>query len=74
LLRAGALRVFSDEGEVALAFGEELLRELGASADQIDRERDRVHEELIAMQIDDDSDGVSDGKMPAGGDGAGGAV
>jgi CPA2 family monovalent cation:H+ antiporter-2 len=46
LRRAGADLVFSGEGEVALAFTEAILRELGASPDQIDRERARVHEEI----------------------------
>ena len=46
LRRAGADLVFSGEGEVALAFTEAILRELGASPDQIDRERARVHTEL----------------------------
>ena len=46
LRRAGADLVFSGEGEVALAFTDAILRELGASPDQIDRERARVHEEI----------------------------
>ncbi len=46
LRRAGADMVFSGEAEVALAFTEAILRELGASPDQIDRERARVHEEI----------------------------
>ncbi len=46
LRRAGADMVFSGEAEVALAFTEAILRELGASPDQIDRERARVHEEV----------------------------
>ena len=45
--RAGANSVFSGEGEVAFAFMEALLRRLGATADQIDRERDRVRSELL---------------------------
>ena len=47
LRRAGADVAFSGEGEVALAFTEEILRELGASAEQIDRERARVREEIF---------------------------
>ena len=43
---AGAEYVFSGEGEVALAMTEAVLRRLGATADQIDRERQRVHGEL----------------------------
>jgi CPA2 family monovalent cation:H+ antiporter-2 len=45
LRRAGADLVFSGEGEVALAMTESLLRLLGATAEQIDRERDRIHAE-----------------------------
>jgi CPA2 family monovalent cation:H+ antiporter-2 len=47
LRRAGADRVFSGEGEVALAMTETILADLGATPEQIDRERARVHEELI---------------------------
>lgn len=47
LRREGAKAVFSGEGEVALAMSTYLLRELGASAEQIDRERDRVRRELF---------------------------
>ena len=43
---AGADEVFSGEGEVALAMTEAMLRRLGATPDQIDRERARVHQEL----------------------------
>jgi CPA2 family monovalent cation:H+ antiporter-2 len=43
---AGAEHVFSGEGEVALAMTEAVLRRLGATPDQIDRERERVHGEL----------------------------
>jgi len=50
LLTAGAERVVTAESEVALAMTEYLLRELGATAEQVDRERDRVRREL------DDSD------------------
>lgn len=49
LLRAGADAVFAGEGEVALAMTESLLRQLGASPDQVDRERDRVREELTGQ-------------------------
>jgi monovalent cation:H+ antiporter-2, CPA2 family len=44
---AGADIVFSGEGEVALAMTEFLLRRLGATADQIDRERERIHSDLF---------------------------
>jgi CPA2 family monovalent cation:H+ antiporter-2 len=47
LRAAGASGVFSGEGEVALALTEALLRRLGATPDQIDRERQRIHEELL---------------------------
>jgi monovalent cation:H+ antiporter-2, CPA2 family len=44
---AGAEEVFSGEGEVALAMTEAVLRRLGATPDQIDRERARLHGELL---------------------------
>ncbi len=47
LRSAGAEQVFSGEGEVALAMTEAVLRRLGATPDQIDRERARVREELF---------------------------
>ena len=46
LKEAGANRVYSGEGEVALAFVEDILDSLGATAEQIDRERARAHKEL----------------------------
>ena len=46
LRQAGAEQVFSGEGEVALAMTEAVLRRLGATPDQIDRERDRVRQQL----------------------------
>jgi CPA2 family monovalent cation:H+ antiporter-2 len=46
LQTAGAEAVFSGEGEVALAFTEEVMRELGATPEQIDRERERVRSDL----------------------------
>jgi K+:H+ antiporter len=49
LKQAGAEQVFSGEGEVALAMTEAVLRRLGATADQIDRERDRVRQELFNL-------------------------
>lgn len=48
LISAGAQTVFSSEGELALAFTEAVLRELGATPEQIDRERDRVRAEVNA--------------------------
>jgi CPA2 family monovalent cation:H+ antiporter-2 len=47
LKAAGAQQVFAGEGEVALAMTEAVLRRLGATADQVDRERDRVRAELF---------------------------
>jgi monovalent cation:H+ antiporter-2, CPA2 family len=46
LRQAGADEVFSGEGEVALAFAAAILSRLGASPEQVDRERGRVHAEL----------------------------
>ena len=46
LKEAGANRVYSGEGEVALAFIEDILDSLGATPEQIDRERARAHSEL----------------------------
>jgi monovalent cation:H+ antiporter-2, CPA2 family len=53
LRRAGADTVFSGEGEVALAMAEAVLRALGATNDQIDRERERVHEKLFGPATPD---------------------
>ena len=44
---AGANSVYSGEGEVALAFIEDILDNLGATPEQIDRERARAHKELV---------------------------
>ena len=52
LRRAGAKDVFSGEGEVALAMTEAVLRQLGATPDQIDRERQRLHGELLGPDTD----------------------
>jgi CPA2 family monovalent cation:H+ antiporter-2 len=49
LKSAGANVVYSGESEVALAFTETILGRLGATAEQIDRERARVHEEILAQ-------------------------
>jgi len=53
LRKAGADRVYAGEGEVALAFVDDLLHELGATAEQIARERSRAHDDLFG-------DGASD--------------
>lgn len=47
LRHAGADRVFSGEGEVALAMAEHVLTDLGATPEQIDRERAQVHDDLF---------------------------
>jgi CPA2 family monovalent cation:H+ antiporter-2 len=47
LREAGASAVFSSEGEVALSMTAFLMRQLGATDEQIDRERDRVRAELF---------------------------
>jgi CPA2 family monovalent cation:H+ antiporter-2 len=51
LRRHGADVVFAGEGEVALAMNELILRGLGASGEQIDRERDRIREELFGSPL-----------------------
>ena len=51
LRRAGADSVFSGEGEIALNMTEHILRKLGATDEQIDRERDRVRTELSGSAI-----------------------
>jgi CPA2 family monovalent cation:H+ antiporter-2 len=45
--KAGADTVFTGEGEVALAFTEAILRRIGATPEQIDRERTRAHTDLF---------------------------
>ena len=47
LRQAGADTVFSGEGEVALSMTEFILRQVGATPEQIDRERDRIRRELF---------------------------
>jgi CPA2 family monovalent cation:H+ antiporter-2 len=54
LKRAGAEQVFAGEGEVALAMTEAVLRRLGATPDQIDRERHRVRAELFGVYSNPD--------------------
>jgi CPA2 family monovalent cation:H+ antiporter-2 len=51
LRTAGAEHVFSGEGEVALAMTEAVLRRLGATPEQIDRERQRLHGELFGPDV-----------------------
>ena len=47
LKEAGADTAYSGEGEVAMAFIEDILRTLGATPEQIDRERARAHRQLF---------------------------
>jgi CPA2 family monovalent cation:H+ antiporter-2 len=49
---AGADEVFSGEGEVALAMTEYILGVLGATPEQMDRERQRVREEVFRISRD----------------------
>jgi CPA2 family monovalent cation:H+ antiporter-2 len=51
LRKAGADAVFAGEGEVALTMAEQLLRQLGATPEQIDREADRVRSELFGAPL-----------------------
>jgi CPA2 family monovalent cation:H+ antiporter-2 len=47
LRSAGANAVFSGEAEVAMALTEAVLRRLGATSEQVDRERARARAELL---------------------------
>lgn len=47
--KAGADRIFTGEGEVALGLIETILERLGATAEQIDRERARAQRELFGQ-------------------------
>lgn len=49
LKEAGATSVYSGEGEVAMAFIEDILGSLRATPEQIDRERARARSELGAQ-------------------------
>jgi CPA2 family monovalent cation:H+ antiporter-2 len=60
LRQAGAEQVFAGEGEVALAMTEAVLRRLGATPDQIDRERARVREELMPLDQNRGSESADD--------------
>jgi CPA2 family monovalent cation:H+ antiporter-2 len=51
LRKAGADLAFSGEGEVALAMTESVMRALGATNDQIERERDRVRADLFGEAV-----------------------
>ena len=50
LKAAGADEIYSGEGEVAFAFADAILRRLGATPEQIDRERARVHADLFGAR------------------------
>ena len=63
---AGADAVFSSEGEVALAMTAFLMRQLGATDEQIDRERDRVHAELFSSQAINDGTAANNPMISAG--------
>ncbi|MBS0657648.1 MAG: cation:proton antiporter [Verrucomicrobia bacterium] len=47
LREAGAHEVFSSEGEIALSMTESVMKQLGASDEHIDRERERVRQDLF---------------------------
>ena len=49
LRRHGASAVFSGEREVAIAMSEFIMREFGATDEQIDRERRRIREEMAPL-------------------------
>jgi len=49
LKEVGVDAVFSGEGEVAMAMTEYMLRNFGATAEQIDRERERVRTTLFSV-------------------------
>jgi CPA2 family monovalent cation:H+ antiporter-2 len=71
LLAAGADEVFSDEGEVALGFTVAVLRELGATPEQIDREQERVRTDLFGGEPPAESNqpaSETDSPSPAVGD------
>ncbi len=47
LKKSGADAVFSSEGEIALSMADFIMNQLGATAEQIERERARVRQELF---------------------------
>jgi monovalent cation:H+ antiporter-2, CPA2 family len=55
LRQAGADVAFSGEGEVALSMTEFLLRQLGATAEQVDRERARIRSDLFGESPEPES-------------------
>ncbi len=65
LRAAGADSVFAGEGEIAMAMTEYVLRDLGATPEQIDRERERLHADLAGdVQSAVASHPPSDAKPP----------
>jgi CPA2 family monovalent cation:H+ antiporter-2 len=64
LRRHGADVVFAGEGEVALAMDEFLLRQLGASGEQIDRERARIRDELFGDRGAGEGEPISPQRTP----------
>ena len=67
LRKAGADIVFTGEGEVALALTEAILHRLGATPEQIDRERYRAHTRAVRrIAHDRDGDRVTSGRMEMG--------
>jgi CPA2 family monovalent cation:H+ antiporter-2 len=50
--KAGANEVFSGEGEIALAMTEYVMNLLGATPEQMDRERERVREEVFRFDTE----------------------
>lgn len=55
LHNAGAGAVFSAEGEVALALTVTILRWLGATPEQIDTERERVHQDIFSTSTNNNA-------------------
>jgi monovalent cation:H+ antiporter-2, CPA2 family len=52
LRKAGANEVFSGEGEVALAIAGSILRELGATPEQLDEARERIRQKLLETPME----------------------
>lgn len=51
LQKSGVENVFCGEGEVALAFIEEILKNFGSTAEQIELERARVRKEIMGIEV-----------------------
>jgi CPA2 family monovalent cation:H+ antiporter-2 len=58
LRAAGADEVFAGEGEVALSMTEHILREFGATSEQIDRESQRIREEFFEKTVTEPKSGA----------------